>query len=477
MRRHRAPAHDALRRQRKPVVEQALRDAAPGRCNSSAAFSVSRGMFPVNNFRTTGLSPACWAVALAGCRRSRTSTSSTTAARGRARRLEVPPDLTQLARHALRARWRAVSASKHSGCGRHARRRATATTVARRRSATCASSAGQPALAGHPLTPEQLWPRLQAFWFQRLRAGDQSRHRASWRPTGTRTAPSCRRTRCAAPSAGVRFALLHRRARQVPHPRGTHRQGQRGLHQPSRRRGGLRQPAEGFDGLAAARGDPQLEAAFLSRLMQKLGVAEEAAKTAVANVPAAPTRARMVAGQVSTLQVDDNFDRAWRRVGLALDRGGFTVEDRDRAQGLYFVRYVDPKDVGKGEPGFFAKAVRQDRRRRRPAALPRAGQGRRRSQHGGRAQRPGRPRRARTASASSAPAARRPEVSRRRADALLQPRQRQRRQRDGGRGPRRAASIRVVIDCGFAARVRDAAGARPFCSRRARRGIRHPRAW
>ena len=101
--------------------------------------------------------------------------------------------------------------------------------------------------------------------------------------------------------------------------------------------------------------DPQLEAAFLSRLMQKLGVAEETAKTAVANVPAAPTRARMVAGQVSTLQVDDNFDRAWRRVGLALDRGGFTVEDRDRAQGLYFVRYVDPKDVGKGEPGFFAK--------------------------------------------------------------------------------------------------------------------------
>ena len=101
--------------------------------------------------------------------------------------------------------------------------------------------------------------------------------------------------------------------------------------------------------------DPQLEAAFLSRLMQKLGVAEEAAKTAVANAPAAPTRARMVAGQVSTLQVDDNFDRAWRRVGLALDRGGFTVEDRDRAQGLYFVRYVDPKDVGKGEPGFFAK--------------------------------------------------------------------------------------------------------------------------
>ena len=41
--------------------------------------------------------------------------------------------------------------------------------------------------------------------------------------------------------------------------------------------------------------------------------------------------------------MNEPFDRAWRRVGLALDRVGFTVEDRDRAKGLYFVRYVDPE--------------------------------------------------------------------------------------------------------------------------------------
>ena len=56
-----------------------------------------------------------------------------------------------------------------------------------------------------------------------------------------------------------------------------------------------------------------------------------------------------------TLQVDDGFDRAWRRVGVALDRSGFTVEDRDRTQGLYFVRYVDPAFAGKEEPNFFQK--------------------------------------------------------------------------------------------------------------------------
>ena len=41
--------------------------------------------------------------------------------------------------------------------------------------------------------------------------------------------------------------------------------------------------------------------------------------------------------------MNEPFDRAWRRVGLALDRVGFTVEDRDRQKGLYFVRYADPE--------------------------------------------------------------------------------------------------------------------------------------
>ena len=58
----------------------------------------------------------------------------------------------------------------------------------------------------------------------------------------------------------------------------------------------------------------------------------------------------------ATLEVDDGLDRAWRRVGIALDRSGFTVEDRDRAAGLYFVRYVDPKTAGQDNtPGFFGK--------------------------------------------------------------------------------------------------------------------------
>jgi outer membrane protein assembly factor BamC len=103
--------------------------------------------------------------------------------------------------------------------------------------------------------------------------------------------------------------------------------------------------------------DPLLEAEFLSRIMTKLApLKAEQAQAAVAAASAPQARARVLAGRpASTLQLDDSFDRAWRRVGLALDRSGFTVEDRDRAQGLYFVRYVDPAQAGKEEPGFFAK--------------------------------------------------------------------------------------------------------------------------
>jgi outer membrane protein assembly factor BamC len=106
--------------------------------------------------------------------------------------------------------------------------------------------------------------------------------------------------------------------------------------------------------------DPQLEAEFLSRLMVKLGAKEEQAKvqlaSAAAAAPVAPAHARLLADRPGpTLQLDDNFDRAWRRVGIALDRSGFTVEDRDRTQGLYFVRYIDPKFAGREEPNFVTR--------------------------------------------------------------------------------------------------------------------------
>ena len=103
--------------------------------------------------------------------------------------------------------------------------------------------------------------------------------------------------------------------------------------------------------------DPELEAEFLRRLMVRLGAKEERAKQLIAS--ATPQqRADIVKSNDGTerLQVHEPFDRAWRRVGLALDRVGFTVEDRDRQKGLYFVRYADPEaEMGEKEKGLFGR--------------------------------------------------------------------------------------------------------------------------
>lgn len=99
--------------------------------------------------------------------------------------------------------------------------------------------------------------------------------------------------------------------------------------------------------------DPELEAEMLRRLMVRLGTEETRAKTLMASDTKKEEKARMVrsAGGVGTLQLLESFDRSWRRVGLALDRVGFTVEDRDRANGLYFVRYVDPEAMDSKKSG------------------------------------------------------------------------------------------------------------------------------
>lgn len=102
--------------------------------------------------------------------------------------------------------------------------------------------------------------------------------------------------------------------------------------------------------------EPEFEAEILARLMFFLGTEREVARQLAASatgtaapatpaaIPARVDQANIVkTGNVSSLSMEDSFDRAWRRVGLALDRVGFTVVDRDRTAGTYFVRYADPE--------------------------------------------------------------------------------------------------------------------------------------
>jgi outer membrane protein assembly factor BamC len=118
--------------------------------------------------------------------------------------------------------------------------------------------------------------------------------------------------------------------------------------------------------------DPELEAEMLQRLLVRFESGEPAAvakagaekvTSSGAAVTVLPSVSHIVKeGAESHLEVDEPFDRAWRRIGLALDRGGFTVEDRDRTKGLYFVRYLDPDYEAKKKDarGLFSRIFDSD---------------------------------------------------------------------------------------------------------------------
>ena len=121
--------------------------------------------------------------------------------------------------------------------------------------------------------------------------------------------------------------------------------------------------------------EPELEAEMLRRLQLRFLPAATATAAAPGTTPdarpgsvaAVPQNARLVKGSSaadSKVAIDEPFDRAWRRVGLALDRGGFTVEDRDRTKGVYFVRYLDPDYEARmrDKQGFFSRVFGRDQK-------------------------------------------------------------------------------------------------------------------
>ncbi|MDD3529185.1 MAG: outer membrane protein assembly factor BamC [Gallionellaceae bacterium] len=102
--------------------------------------------------------------------------------------------------------------------------------------------------------------------------------------------------------------------------------------------------------------DPELEAEMLRRLMVRFGVEEARAQGLIAAKAASQASLTKAADGAPALVLPEAFDRAWRRVGLALDRIGFVVEDRDRVAGVYFVRYADlDAETAKEKQGFLSK--------------------------------------------------------------------------------------------------------------------------
>ena len=218
-----------------------------------------------------------------------------------------------------------------------------------RRSCGRATSAGSSSSA----TPEQAWNITRQFWIDQgfVLAIEQPRlgvMETDWAENRAEMPPDFLRSTI----GKVARPLLHDlQARQVPH---AHRARHRARH-----RRDLRLAAAAMEQVPTAKIDNSSPAAFAWAVMppnpgleaEMLAPADGALRHAgdAGDRVAARDRARRhragarAAGKgadgANQLVVDDSFDRAWRRVGLALDRIGFTVVDRDRSKGVYFVRY------------------------------------------------------------------------------------------------------------------------------------------
>lgn len=286
-----------------------------------------------------------------------------TAGTTRAQPLEVPPDLSQLNRSGPPAGGTVSASTFQAGSATPAVATATSTVAPKAIGEMKIERQGSQRWLSVPLPPEQLWPQLQAFWKEGgftlvLEQADTGVMETDWAENRAKLPQDIvRRT------IGRVFDSLYSTGERDKFRTRVERNAAGGSEVYVSHRGvvevysGDRKETTVWQPRPA---DEQLEAEMLQRLMLRLGAKEEQVKAAAAaGAPAAApqaARARIVQGQpAATLQVDDGFDRAWRRVGLALDRSGFTVEDRDRAQGLYFVRYVDPSQVGRGEPSFLSK--------------------------------------------------------------------------------------------------------------------------
>jgi outer membrane protein assembly factor BamC len=209
--------------------------------------------------------------------------------------------------------------------------------------------------------PEQVWPLVKEFWQEngfliKLEVPESGVMETDWAENRAKIPQDAIRSVLSKVVDGL-YSTAERDKFRTRLERGAE-QGTAEIYISHR---GMYEVIEGGDGgnrtvWQPRPADPELEADMLRRLMVRFGV-EEARSQSVMVADGKRERARVTRTQegAGSLTLNDTFDRAWRRVGLALDRVGFTVEDRDRSKGLYFVRYVDPDVDGKKEEGFMSK--------------------------------------------------------------------------------------------------------------------------
>ncbi|WP_042301159.1 outer membrane protein assembly factor BamC [Paraburkholderia kururiensis] len=242
-------------------------------------------------------------------------------------------------------------------------------------------------------TPDQLWPQIRRFWQEQgfllvVDQRDKSVMETDWNETHPQINEGFIRNTLSK-AMGNSYVTAERnkyrtRLEQAPGGGTYVFISQKGLHE------ALAGPNNETSKWVEKPNDPGLEVEYLKRLMASLQLADSrsasgdtqgapivaqapapasgAAKSAAAAMaaqnaalaaqqplPEESAKATSAQYTATELTLGEPYDRAWLRVGLALDRSNFTVDDRDRNRGLYFIRYVDPKDMSSAEQGFWSQ--------------------------------------------------------------------------------------------------------------------------
>jgi outer membrane protein assembly factor BamC len=276
--------------------------------------------------------------------------------------LEVPPDLSQLSgqgRYALASQGGTVSASAFNNQQGQTNSAQSPAVAAKSVGGVTLQRDGQVRWLAVDQSPEQVWPLVRDFWLEngfelpvdQAKTGvmetNWAENRAKLNQDGLRqlmgrvldnlydTGERDQfRTRIERTSKGTEIYVSHRGLLEV-YTDGRKEQTT----------------------WKARPADSELEASMLSRLMVKLGSTKEAAQAATASTgsKAAPVARAVLQADGLSITLKGDLDQSWRRVGLALDRGGFTVEDRDRSKGVYDVRLASSQDEKK--PGLVDKML------------------------------------------------------------------------------------------------------------------------
>jgi len=277
-------------------------------------------------------------------------------------RLEVPPDLTRLSNdspYQMPAPGSATYSSYSSAREEAAPAAGTATVLPERPGVKVMRDGNQRWLVVEDATPDQLYPIIKSFWqdhgfLLREDAPERGVMETDWAENRAKIPQDFLRN-----TIGRVFDSLWSTGERDMFRTRLER-GAQGTEVYITHRGAIEElvGAEKSQATWTTRpNDPGLEAEFLVRLMARLGEDEDKARTQVEQAQSVPsqTLAKDDVANQTALALPEPFVRAWRRVGLALDRGGFTVEDRNRSEGTYYVRYIDVDAQAKESKGILSK--------------------------------------------------------------------------------------------------------------------------